>query len=392
MLLPARQDDRNDVTASDPERRSEECRAEPETHGERVRLGVARAAFMRRLLHEPRVVAALDDLRSTALDIPHDPTDLSVDQAIRAGEAAQAILTLIDVIRTRNVGRMAFLVQELGLIELGPWLPEYLAAAADFSRELSTEDLGLCTIADPRLRSARACLRSWHTRAGGHSSEPDRSPTALLAAAIPANEPADWESRTPDWIELFAMLIEHTAQRPQWTRPAPGIERVWLFQLWPSFASRADPGDDPAVLHGLVALWANTCHGLIEEHTQPSLPPGLVPGESSFDTAGNLVSEGGRDKIRRWVGWYVDREIGHRSLSDILVAAFPDSVDRKQRSSEVKHRIREAAHLLAVELPLDASQPLRLWRLAQEHRDLLEQLLIVSKEHGLWPQEPSPGG
>jgi len=368
------------VTAKGSETQPEASRAEAETHGDWVRVGVARAELLNRLLRDARVIAAFADLP----EIAPEPGPEEIDGA--------AITRLIIAAIIERSCRLTALTRELGLVGLGLWLPEFLEAAAKFRDELANEDLRSSTIADPHLMRARACLHSWYVQPRDGSAKVNTSPTGLLSAAIPAAVPSDWSSRTPDWIELFALLVEHAAERPDWTLQATGTERTWPFLLWGDFVLDAKPTDDPRVLHGLVSLWANTCHGIIEAHTRPRPPAGQIPGESVYDAEGNLLSEGGRDKIRRWVGWYVDREVRRVTLGHILGAAFPDCQDRRQRSSEVKRHIRQARELLEVELPLDAGQPLRLWRLAQEHRSLLEQLLKISQEHGLFPLDPPPWG
>jgi hypothetical protein len=319
------------------------------------------------------VIAAFADLP----EIAPEPGPEDIDGA--------AITRLIIAAIIERSGRVTALTRELGLVGLGPWLPGFLRAAAEFRDELANEDLRSSTIVDPHLMRARACLHSWYVQPRDGSAKVNTSPTGLLSAAIPVAVPSDWSSRTPDWIELFSLLVEHAAERQDWTLPASATERGWLYGLFTDFVIDAKPSDDPAVLHGLVSLWANTCHSIIEAHTRDRLPEGQIPGESVYDGEGNLKQEGGRDKIRRWVGWYVDREVRHSSLSDILGAAFPDSHDRRQRSTEVKGHIRQARELLESELPLDAGQPLRLWRLAQEHRSLLEEVLRVSQERGLFP-------
>ncbi|HSW43448.1 MAG TPA: hypothetical protein VLM76_13140 [Patescibacteria group bacterium] len=354
----------------DGEQRADANRARPETYGDQVRAGVARAAFLERLLREPRVITALDDLASITVETNVDKAvDPSVDPFARAlAVAARTIRT-----RVLERDRMGALAQELGLAPLGRWLPEFLASAARFRRELEDEDLRTCTLVDPRLRVARANVRLWRGDDARPSSEPPAPVLRLLAALVPATEPTDWESRTPDWIELFTILVEHAAERLDWTREATGPDRLWPYQLHSSFVSDVEPGDDPEVLHGLVGLWANGCHTSIDAHTRPRPPRGRVPGSSGFCADGR-PREGERDKIRRWVGWYTDREVGHVAHNDILRTAFPNSAAPLERSSEVRRHIREAERCLALELPLDAGQAVRLWKLAQAYRDLLEVL------------------
>jgi hypothetical protein len=354
----------------------------PKTQRDLVRAGVARAAFLDGFLRIPRVLSTLGEPGSSADEArPGDPLDEPANRILNSMTVRLARLTLI-----------VNLTRELDLAWMGSWLPAFLDAAGEFRRELGNVNLGSCTIADPHLRFARACLRSWAREDERGSSRQNRLHTiGLLGAVMPDNEPSDWGDRTPDWIELFTTLIEHAAERPDWASDVAGPDRSWPHLLWPSFVVDTQSVDDPEVLHGLVDLWASTCHGIIEDHTRPRLPRGLVPDNSGLYADGR-AREGGRDKIRRWVGWYLDREVRHVALNDILRAAFPDSANRHERSSELKHHIREAKQLLALELPLDAGQPLRLWKLAQQHRSLLEQFYKVAQEHGLAPPELPAGG
>jgi hypothetical protein len=358
------------VRSSTGEQRADAGHAKPETYGDQVRAGVARAALLDRLLRDPRVTAALDDLASIAADASADETPDRVGDPV-----SWAVARAKGTIAARILGleRMGALAQELGLVWLGPWLPEFLASAENFRRTLAAEDLHSCMLADPRLRTIRANVRSWQAYAAPSSWMPHPPVYRLLAALVPATEPTGWESRTPDWIELFTNLVEHAAERLDWTSEATGANRLWPILLYSAFVSDVEPGDDPDVLHGLIDVWTARSHATIDAHTRPRLPQGQIPGISGFYADGRL-REGGRDKIRRWVGWYVDKEVRHVALNDILRAAFPNSAAPLERSSEVNRHIREARRCLALELPLDAGQAVRLWKLAQESRDLLMRL------------------
>jgi hypothetical protein len=358
------------MRGGDSEHRADPGHATPETYGDQVRAGVARAALLDRLLRDPRVIAALDDLASIAAETSADETPDRVGDPV-AWAVAMAKATI--AARILGLDRMRALAQELGLVWLGPWLPEFLAGAEHFRRTLAAEDLHSSALADPRLRVARANVRSWRADAARFLWMRTDPAMRLLAAVLPATEPTDWESRRPDWIELFTILVEHAAERLDWTSEAPGANRLWPILLYSAFVSDVEPGDDPDVLHGLVDVWAARSRATIDAHTRPRPPQGQIPGISGFYADGRL-REGGRDKIRRWVGWYVDKEIKGVAFSHILRAAFPSSAAPLERSSEVNRHIREAKRCLALELPLDAGQAVRLWKLAQESRDLLTGL------------------
>ncbi len=344
--------------------------AKPETYGEQVKVGVARGALLDRLLRDPRVTAVLDDLGSAdaearsggILDRPSEILARAFDVAQRERDA-----------RRLRVERTAALTRGMGLAWVGPWLPEFLESAAHFRHALKDEDLQRCALADTRLRAARAHVRSWRMETARSPWTRTDSVVRLLAALIPATEPADWESRTPDWVELFTILVEHAAERLDWTSEATGADCLWPYLLHSAFVWDVEPGDDPEVLHGLVGLWAASCRATVDAHTRPRLPRGLVPDSSGSYRDGRL-REGRRDKIRRWVGWYVDREIKQVKFNDVLRAAFPNSAAPLERSSEVRRHIGEVKQLLAIEIPLDAGQAVRLWNLAQANRPLLTLL------------------
>jgi hypothetical protein len=364
------------MRAGDDDHREDAGHTKPETYGEQVRAGVARAALLDRLLREPRVMEELGTLASMAAEARADET---LDRT--GGPLAWAVSLAQRTTAGKRLAldRMAALAQELGLEWIGPWLPEFLEAAAHFRRTLEAEDLHTCALADPGLAAARDYVRSLE-------AEPERDPWVAKAPVIrffggvlPTTEPTEWATRTPDWIELYASLVEHAAERLDWTSEATGADRLWPFLLHSTFDGDVDLGDDPEVLHGLVGLWANTCHQTIDAHTRPRLPRGRVPDSGGFYRDGR-PREGGRDKIRRWVSWYVDKEITHAPFNDILQAAFPNSAAPLERSSEARRHIREAKQLLALELPLDARQPVRLWKLAQAYRPLLELLLPTGGE------------
>ena len=348
---------------------------EPETHGDQVRAGVARATLLNALLREPAVIAALDGLATSEIK----PDALSTD---RGSDCVAAVLAeaLAEAERHRAArlagrDRMAALTGELGLGWLGPWLPEYLEAALHFRRALAAADLASCFIADPRLRAARAYVRTWYADGLRFPWRGTSPGLRLLAAVLPASEPPEWDERTPDWIQLYTILIEHAAERLDWTVETTGTDRLWPFLLSSAFVADLTPDDDPEVLHGLIGLWAVRSAATIDTYTRPRLPRGRVPGMSVVDPDGRLSAEGGRDKLRRWVSWYVDKEVRHVRFNDLLRTAFETSDDPLGRSSEVNRHIREAKRCLALELPLDAGQALRLWQLGQAFRGLLEQLL-----------------
>jgi hypothetical protein len=353
---------------------------EQATYGRRVRVGVARAEFLDQLLRDPRMTSVVDALTSVA----------SADAVVRKSYGGGDVIAFVSEQaqgrlegRARGLEAMTAIAQKLGITWMGPWLVEFLVAAVDFRVALAELDLGACTLTDPSLARARAYIRSWTAWPDPRSSSPTRPPALRhLAALIPEVEPTAWLARPPDWIELSAMLVEHASERLDWTEDPTPAGRWWLYELLSSFVMDLEPGDDPEVLHGLVGLWANSCHGLIDKHTQTRLPRGQVPDHSGFYADGQ-AREGRRDKTRRWVGWYLDREVRGVALNDILRAAFAYSHAPLARSTELNRCIREAKSLLTHELPLDAGQPLRLWNLAQEDRSLLEEVWGVALENGL---------
>ena len=361
-------DDGDDVTASAREPQVDASHPTPQTHGEQVKAGVTRAAFLERLLREPPVVSTLDSLapaathtvRDAVANPPHEPVAWAVEDLSR--RALVSPLVVQDSI--------AVLIAEYGLEWQGPWLAEFLVAAADFRHALDGEDLRGCTLADPSLAYAREKVRLARHELERHSWMTRGPFDGLLAAILPEEEPPDWATRTPDWIELFALLVEHAAERRGWAREETGHHRLWPFALHASFVSELEPGDDPEVLHGLVGTWAAICDAIIDRHTAARIPRGRVPNHSGFYPDGR-PREGGRDKLRRWVNWYVERELRKVAPKDLLPIAFPHSADPQERSSELNRHIREVKRLLALELPLDAGQPVRLWRLLQENRSLL---------------------
>src|ERR1035437_3620310 len=155
------------------EQRSEEGRSAsvaPETHGDQVRAGVARAGFLDRLLREPPVSAVLDELACAAIKAraevptkaPDDPAASAVEDLFRRALATH--LAVADPI--------AALVQELGLEWQGSWLPEFLVAAAEFRRALDGEDLRGCALGEPGLAGAREAVRSWRWEVERHSWMP----------------------------------------------------------------------------------------------------------------------------------------------------------------------------------------------------------------------------
>jgi hypothetical protein len=144
------------------EDRTDAGRAAPRTHGEQVRAGVARAALLDALLHEPRVISAFDAMPSIASPAPADePPDRADDLVATAFAAAQRAVAA-DIV---SIDRMTVLTLALGLTELGPWLPTFLAAAANFRRTLETEDLSRCVLVDSGMRAARAFVRSTRAEA-----------------------------------------------------------------------------------------------------------------------------------------------------------------------------------------------------------------------------------
>lgn len=351
------------------ENRADTGHAQPKTYGEQVGAGVARAALLDCLLREPRVTAALDALAAIAgepsLDVATDRTSALLARAVMAAQQANAV-------RALRLDRMTLHASELGLTWIGPWLPEFLVAAAIFRGTVEAEDLRNCTLVDARLAPARATVRAWRAEAATSRWIRPDPVMRLLAALLPATEPADWVSRPPDWIELFTILVEHAAVRRDWTREATGADRLWPYLLLRSeLVWDVEPGDDPEVLHGLVDLWAARSRATVDADTKSRLPRGLVPGNSGVYKDGR-PREGRRDKLRRWVGWYVAREIRQIPLNEILRAAYPNSAAPLERSSEVRRHISDARQLLALDLPLDAGQAARLWKLAEANRDLLE--------------------
>ncbi len=314
------------------------------------------------------MVSTLADLAPTVAstvsefaDRPPEPVALAVEDLSRRA--------LVSRLAVPNA--IAVLIAQYGLEWQGPWLAEFLVAAADFRHALEGDDLRGSTLADPSLASSQEIWRfsrHEHERHPWMATGPfDR----LLAAILPEEEPPDWATRVPDWIELFAILVEHAAERRDWTRQETGYNRLWPFTLNAGFVWKLEPGDDPAVLHGLVGAWAAICDAMIDRHTAVQLPRGRIPNHNGFYPDGR-PREGGRDKLGRWVSWYVEKELHHCQPKDLLPIAFPHSADPQERSSELNRRIREVKRLLALELPLDAGQPLRLWRLLQENRSLLE--------------------
>jgi hypothetical protein len=361
--------DGDDVTASAREAQADESSPAPQTHGERVKAGVARAAFLERLLREPLVVSTLDGLAPAAArtvgDVvanpPAEPIAWATEDLSR--RALISGLAIPDAITA--------LIAKYRLEWQGPWLPEFLVAAADFHHALESEDLRRCTLADPTLANARGSVRFSRHELARHPWMAKSPFDGLLAAILPEEEPLAWASRAPDWIELFALLVDHAVDRREWTRQETGYDRLWPFTLYGHFVWELEPGDDPAVLHALVDAWAAISNFTIDKHTAAPLPRGRIPDHSGFYPDGR-VREGGRDKLRRWVSWYVEKELHKVAPKDLLPIAFPHSDDPHERSSELNRRIREVKRLLALELSLDAGQPVRLWRLLQEYRCLLE--------------------
>lgn len=338
--------------------------AAPATYGEQVSAGVARAALLDRLLREPQVVAALETLTSDGDGPRIDPSP---------GEAGGPVAHAIAAAKRTSDAPAATLAEGRGLAGIGSWLPAFLLAAMDFRRALDADDLGRCVLVDPDLREARAYVRSCAAEPETYPWIPRAPVLQLMGGLLPAAEPADWTSRTPDWVELFVILVEHAAERPDWTVDATGTDRLWPFLLLSDFVKDVELGDDPDVLHGLIGLWANACHQTIDAYTRPRLPRGRVPAPSGVYRDGR-PREGGREKIRRWVGWYIDKELRRIPFNDILRAAFPSSAAPLERASEVRRHIRKAEYLLGLELPLAPGQPVRLWELAQANRALLALL------------------
>jgi hypothetical protein len=312
---------------------------EKPTQGQRVRVGVARASFLDQLLRDQTIAEVLDDL--VALD-PKIEVAESGDILKDALARASAQVQLTDALRRSAVDRMSLIAAELQITWMGPWLVEFLVAAADFRRALKDLDLGACTLTDPSLSKARAYVRSFNAIPDPWSSERRRPPAiGLLASVIPDAEPVTWAATAPDWIELFAALVEHATERIDWTDDPRPQARLWLFGLSGPFVMHLQPGDDPEVLHGLVHLWAHSCHGLIDEHTETRIPRGQIPNRNGSYRDGR-PREGGREKIRRWVGWYLDHEIRGIALNAILRASFPESPSALERSSELTRHIRTA--------------------------------------------------
>lgn len=353
---------------------------EKPSHGRLVRAGVARAEFLSQILRDPRMTAVVDSLTAMAnASAPVTVGDSYEDVIAFACERGRRA----DAFRARTVEQMTKAGQELGIDWIGPWLVEFLAAAVDFRLAVAALDLSACTLTDPSLARARACVRSLSARPDPWSSKLHKAPAiSILAGLVPEVEPSAWQTRSPDWIEVFAILVEHACERVDWTDNPSPTARWWQLDLRSEFVTDLEPGDDPEVLHGLVSLWAESCHQLIDKHTETRLPRGQVPDHSGFYADGR-VRQGTCDKIRRRVGWYLDREVRGVALNDILRAAFAESDAPLERSSELNRRILDAKSLLAQELPLHPGQPLRLWKLAQEYRDLLELVYTFALDKGL---------
>jgi hypothetical protein len=340
-------------------------RVEPTTRGELVRAGVARAALLERLLRLPLVLETLDDL-------PDEP-DLSDESDMSANLVEHALrrALLQDYARETRIQHLAAFTQSIRLGSFGPWLPEFLEAAWAFRRVVHDQDIGASALVDPSLAEARMAVRSWRESAERTPGMRYGFAMRLLAALVPRTDLSHRDGSPPDWARVFSALVEQACDRVGWTREATGSDKVWPLTLYGSFSNQVECGDDPEVVHALVDRWAATCHAIIEDHTRPSLPRGHIP-DNGWPNSRYEMREGLRDKIRRWVGWYVDKEICEVPRIEILRIAFPQAEAPSERGSELNRHIREAKRLLALSLPLDPDQPLRLWRLLEMARPWLE--------------------
>jgi len=340
-------------------------RVEPTTRGELAKAGVARAALLDRLLRLPLVLEALDGL-------PADPEapDEPEMTANLAGQALRRAL-LEKAARDTRIERLAPFTHGIRLGSSGPWLPEFLEAAWAFRRVVQDQDIATSALVDSRLAEGRMAVRSWRERAERAPGMRYDSSMRLLAGLVPRADVSNRDGSPPDWAQVFSALVEQACDRASWTREVTGIGRVWPLSLYGSFANQVECGDDPEVVHALVDLWAARCHAIIDDHTRPPLLRGHMP-DNGWPNSRYEMREGLRDKVRRWVSWYVDKEIREVPRKEILRSAFPQAEAPSERGSELNRHVREAKRLLALSLPLDPDQPIRLWRLLEMARPWLE--------------------
>jgi hypothetical protein len=340
-------------------------RVEPTTRGELAKAGVARAALLDHLLRLPLVLEALEDL-PTDPDLP-DELDVAADPI----EQAFRRVRLQNAARETRIERLAALTQSMRLGSSGPWLPEFLEAAWAFRRVVQDQDIPSSALVDPSLAQARMAVRSWRERAEHSPWMRNDFAIRLLAKLVPREDLSPRDSSPSDWAPVFAALVELACDRANWTQDPTGSDRAWPFALRASFVYDLECGDDPEVVHALVDQWAAICHTIIDRHTRPPLPRGHIPDNGWTDSLG-ATREGIRDKVRRWVGWYVDKEVRQIPRREVLRMAFPQAENPDERGSELNRHIREAKRLLALSLPLDPGQPIRLWRLLEAARHWLE--------------------